>query len=227
MFKILDAKTGACVGMTEAPNYIKRHENGCLILCPELDAQGISFAGKEYHLLGRPDLEGADTVSLEEIDAGTALAETNATLEVSNRITGQMSVATQLFVRATTDISDDAALKMPDLFLSWAEALAAGSALQQGTIINDGGTLYRVVQAGGITPQEHQPPHGEGMLAVYRPIDAVHSGTQEDPIPWVFGIDCASGKYYSYNGAVYLCKVDMPACVWAPGSAGLWQWEEA
>ena len=90
-------------------------------------------------------------------------------------------------------------------------------------ILNDGGTLYRVVQA--VTPQAHQPPHGEGMLAIYRPIDATHAGTEEDPIPWVYGMDCTSGLYYSYNAAVYLCKGDMKPCVWAPGTAGLWQWE--
>ena len=30
---------------------------------------------------------------------------------------------------------------------------------------------------------------------------------------------------YSYNGVVYLCKADMKPCVWAPGTAGVWQWE--
>ena len=80
---------------------------------------------------------------------------------------------------------------------------------------------------GGVTPQEHQPPHGEGMLAVYRPIDATHEGTQDDPIPYVFGMDCRQGKYYSLAGALYLCKTDMPACVWPPDTAGLWQWEVA
>ena len=34
------------------------------------------------------------------------------------------------------------------------------------------------------------------------------------------------GKYYSYEGKVYLCKADMTPCVWAPGSPGVWQWEE-
>ncbi len=78
---------------------------------------------------------------------------------------------------------------------------------------------------GGVLPQAHQPTHGEGMLAVYRPIDTTHAGTLEDPIPWVYGMDCTSGLYYSYNAAVYLCKADMKPCVWAPGTAGLWQWE--
>ena len=72
---------------------------------------------------------------------------------------------------------------------------------------------------------ENQPPDAEGMLAVYRPISEAHAGTQEDPIPWVYGMDCHTGLYYSHNALMYLCKADMIPCVWEPGTAGLWQWE--
>ena len=48
---------------------------------------------------------------------------------------------------------------------------------------------------------------------------------REDPIPWVYGMDCTNGLYYTYEGTLYLCKSDMKPCVWAPGSPGLWQWE--
>ena len=89
-------------------------------------------------------------------------------------------------------------------------------------MITDNGTLYRVVQA--VTPIENQPPHGEGMLAIYRPIDESHAGTQEDPIPWVYGMDCHAESYYSYGGIIYLCKQDMLPCVWYPDS-GIWQWD--
>ena len=137
----------------------------------------------------------------------------------------QMMAAAKLYVQAATDVPDETALEMPDLFKTWEEVLAAGVIVAENSIINDGGTLYRVVAAGGVLPQEHQPPHGEGMLAVYRPIDTAHTGTQEDPIPWVYGMDCTEGLYYSYNETVYLCKANMTPCVWAPGTAGLWQWE--
>ena len=56
--------------------------------------------------------------------------------------------------------------------------------------------MYRVMQA--TVPQAHQVPGGEGMLAIYRPIDREHAGTAEDPIPWVYGMDCLAGLYYSY-----------------------------
>ena len=125
----------------------------------------------------------------------------------------------------------EAAAKAEAMTAIWAwafmaSALAAGEKLAEGTILKDGAVLYRVVQAGGVTPQEHQPPHGEGMLAVYRPIDQSHAGTLEDPIPWVYGMDCHAGVYFSYQGHIYQVAEggDMVPCVWAPGTAGLWQW---
>ena len=127
-------------------------------------------------------------------------------------------------VQAAPTMTDNQALTMPDLFPTWEQVLEEEQPLKKDAIINDGGTLYRVVQD-NITPQAGQPPHGEGMLAVYRPIDQSHEGTAEDPIPWIYGMDCHEGTYYSYNGKTYLCKSDMLPCVWAPDTAGLWQWE--
>ena len=49
MFRI--TKDGASLGMTEAPTYIKRAPNGCLVLCPENEATGIAWEGKVYGLL--------------------------------------------------------------------------------------------------------------------------------------------------------------------------------
>ena len=224
MFKI--TKDGATVAMTEAPNYIKQAENGCFVLCPEAEATGIAHNGTVYHLLGRPDMAGAEiTVMLEETDAGAEIQAASVSATENAKLSGQLSAAARMYVQAATDVPDETALEMPDLFKTWEEVLAAGVTVAEKSIINDGGTLYRVVAPGGVLPQAHQPPHGEGMLAVYRPIDTAHKGTMEDPIPWVYGMDCASGLYYSYNAAVYLCKADMKPCVWAPGTAGLWQWE--
>ena len=74
----------------------------------------------------------------------------------------------------------------------------------------------------------HQAPHDEGMLAVYRPIDREHAGTADDPIPWVYGMDCYAGKCYRYNGKVYQVAEggDMIPCTWPPDTPGMWQWEE-
>ena len=223
MIKII--KDGTSLGMTEAPTYVRQAENGCFVLCQEGQATGIAYGGTVYHLLGREALEGAESVILEETDAGAEIQAAGESAANNAKLSGQLSAAAKLYVQASTDVPDETALEMPDLFRTWEEVLAAGVTVAENSIINDGGTLYRVVAAGGVLPQEHQPPHGEGMLAVYRPIDTAHTGTLEDPIPWVYGMDCTEGLYYSYNATVYLCKANMTPCVWAPGTAGLWQWE--
>lgn len=222
MFKI--HKGGTQLGMTEALSYIKKAKNGCYVLCSEPEASGIVFSGTPYQLAGRPEMGDVETVTVEEADAGTELQLVNHTVTAAARLSGQMEVAARRYVQAATDIDDSSALSMPDLFKTWAEVLAAGTGLTKDTIINDGGVLYRVVQP--VTPQEHQPPHGEGMLAIYRPIDTAHAGTQEDPVPFVYGMDTEQGKYYSFEGKTYLCNLTMTPCVWAPGTPGLWQWSE-
>lgn len=225
MFKII--KDGTNLGMTEAPTYVRQAENGCFVLCQEGQATGIAYGGTVYHLLGREALEGAESVILEETDAGAEIQAAGESAANNAKLSGQLSAAAKLYVQAATDVPDETALEMPDLFKTWEEVLEAGKTVAENSIINDGGTLYRVVAEGGVLPQEHQPPHGEGMLAVYRPIDTAHTGTLEDPIPWVYGMDCTEGLYYSYNATVYLCKANMTPCVWTPGTAGLWQWEAA
>lgn len=77
MFKII--KDGACIGMTENPNYIKQAENGCYTLCPTPEASGIAFEGAVYRLLGRDGMEGVETVMLEETDAGSEIVKATET----------------------------------------------------------------------------------------------------------------------------------------------------
>lgn len=127
-----------------------------------------------------------------------------------------------IFVRSmaatATTLTDEVALSIPDLLHSWSELLAAGEPIQPGVCLVHEGQTYRVVQT--VTPQAHQPPGGEGMLAVYRPIDREHAGTQADPIPWVSGMDCEKDKYYLHDGVIYRAKQKMSPCTWIPGSPG-------
>ena len=88
MFKI--TKDGATVAMTEAPNYIKQAENGCFVLCPEAEATGIAHNGTVYHLLGRPDMAGAEiTVMLEETDAGAEIQAASVSATENAKLSGQ------------------------------------------------------------------------------------------------------------------------------------------
>lgn len=221
MYRII--KDGAAIGLTENLNYIKQAENGCYVLCPEPDASGIAFGGTVYHLLGRDALDGVETISLEVVDGGKELQDTNAVVCSSAKLSGQMEVAIKLFVQTTT-IEDDLALQMPSMFKTWKEVLKDGVQLKAETVLNLDGQLYRVVQP--VTPQAHQRPDGEGMTAIYRPIDTTHQGSIDDPIPFVYGMDVTAGLYYSYLGKIYLCNQIIPGCVYAPDTIGLWQWEE-
>lgn len=135
----------------------------------------------------------------------------------------QAMTLARIMAASATGLSDTTALAIPDLLPHWDELLAGGNQVAAGVCLVHGGQTYRVVQA--VTPIESQPPDMEGMLAIYRPVEREHTGTMADPIPWVSGMDCRTGKYYSYEGVTYLCKGDMIPCVWTPGTAGLWQWE--
>lgn len=217
-------KDGALLALTEQVNYIRLHADGFYLLCPEAEAQGVAVAGTPYHLQGRAEMQGCETVLVQETDAGTALQAAQEAATEGAKMNGQVQAAVKLYVQAATDIPDEQALEMPDLFYTWDEVLEAGELLEANTILNLGGQLYRVVQP--VTPQEHQRPDGEGMLAIYRPIDQYHEGTKEDPIPFVYGMDTEQGTYYSSGGKTYLCNLTMTPCVWAPGTPGLWQWTE-
>lgn len=98
----------------------------------------------------------------------------------------------------------------------------ANTEYKQNKLLVCNGKLYRVAQ--NLTSSAVYPSDAEGVLALYRPVDKTHAGTQGDPIPYVYGMDCTSSKYYSYNGKIYLCKADLKPCVWNPDS-GIWQWE--
>ena len=135
----------------------------------------------------------------------------------------QSMLFSRSFAATYTLLPDSIALSIPDILPTWSELLERGEKVLGGVCLMHSGQCYRVVQE--VKPIESQPPGADGMLAVYRPIDKEHDGTLIDPIPWVNGMDCFKDKYYSNEGKVYLCKQDMTPCVWAPGTAGVWQWE--
>lgn len=116
---------------------------------------------------------------------------------------------------------DETALAVAPLCPDW----TPGAVYQAGEVVNHEEQAYRVIQT--VTALENQPPGATGMLAIYRPLDNEgHTGRQDDPIPYVYGMDVSTGFFYSFNGKKYLAKADMKPCVWDPGTPGVWQWEE-
>lgn len=114
---------------------------------------------------------------------------------------------------------DAAAFTLAPLCRTW----AANTHYDALEIVNHEDQPYRVVQA--VDSLEHQMPGSAGMLAIYRPIDPA-PGTREEPKTFYLGMDVKEGLYYTSAGKLYLAKADMPACTYAPGTEGVWQWEE-
>lgn len=87
--------------------------------------------------------------------------------------------------------------------------------------------VYEVQQE--LTSQAHQKPGDVGMLSSYRPISSYYEtesdGSLDKPYAYLHGMDVYSGKYYTFENALYLAKADLLPCVWDPGTPGLWQWE--
>ena len=117
MYRIV--KDGAELALIEAPNYVRRAGNGCFVLCQEAEAAGIVYNGTVYHLLGREALEGAESVILEAADAGAEIQTTRESAAQNAKLSGQLSAAARLYVQAATDVPDETALEMPDLFKTW------------------------------------------------------------------------------------------------------------
>ena len=107
MIKII--KDATSLGMTEAPTYVRQAENGCFVLCQEAEATGIAHNGTVYHLLGREALEGAESVILEETDAGEEIERTATTNGIVFTTMAEAG-----------NIDDVTAAEHADLFSPWA-----------------------------------------------------------------------------------------------------------
>lgn len=169
----------------------------------------------ESQAVGKRITSGEDGLPV-AVDQDPAPPELLARFEAERVRDGLLTKAAAISVGADDDAT---ALALSPVCPEW----QAGTRYESGEIVNRNGQPYRVVQT--VDTIESQPPDADGMLAVYRPLNTGNAGTADDPIPYVYGMDVYSGKYYSFNGKTYLAKSDMTPCVWDPGTAGLWQWE--
>ena len=72
MYKII-THTGETY-LTEKPNFIRKHENGCFVLTDEATAEGVAYRGTPYLF--------ADGAQVYEVDAGELTTETQSLLDV-------------------------------------------------------------------------------------------------------------------------------------------------
>ena len=72
MYKII-THTGETY-LTEKPNFIRKHENGCFVLTDEAMAEGVAYNSTPYLF--------ADGTQVYEVDAGELTTETQSLLDV-------------------------------------------------------------------------------------------------------------------------------------------------
>ena len=72
MYKII-TNTGE-THLTEKPNFIRKHENGCFVLTDEAMAEGVAYNSTPYLF--------ADGAQVHEVDAGELTTETQSLLDV-------------------------------------------------------------------------------------------------------------------------------------------------
>lgn len=201
MYQII--KGGAVLALTEAPNYIKTSESGAFVLCQEADAQGIAYAGEAYHLLGRPELEDRETVTISETDAGVEIDKLDQT--------GSIAFVT---LAEAGSIDDVTAGEHADMFEAWAYP----KEYKGGQIRRYEGRLYRCVL--DHTSQADWAPDAAVSLWVN-----ISDPAEEWP-EWASPVGAHdaynTGDKVSHGGKHWISDAD--SNVWEPGVFG---WTEA
>lgn len=100
----------------------------------------------------------------------------------------------------TLSVDDNTAFRMLAFYPEW----ASGMDYSIGYKAQHGGKLWRCVQAH--TSQTGWEP--ENVPALWEEICESHAGTKDDPIPYNGNMALENGKYYTQDGALYLCNRD-------------------
>lgn len=102
-------------------------------------------------------------------------------------------------------VEDSTALRMKEFYPEWKD-LPGTTVDKAGFKFTHKGQLYKTI------PEQHRFQAdwvpGEGTESLYTRIDESHAGTMADPIPYSGNMALEAGKYYSQDGAVYLCTRD-------------------
>ena len=100
-------------------------------------------------------------------------------------------------------LSDAQARTCKLIYQQWSNLI--GTTATPGQRFLYGDTLYRVrTDASEHTFSAEWVP-GVPTAALYEAIDEEHSGTIDDPIPWVQPMELYANKYYTEGGKLYSC----------------------
>lgn len=100
--------------------------------------------------------------------------------------------------------TDEQAYAVKALYDYWPD-IPEGTKLPAGKIVlHSDGVLYRVKEGQGHEKQATWAP--DVSSSMFTPIPkASETGTQDNPITWVEGMESEEGKYYTDDGVLYLC----------------------
>lgn len=159
-----------------------------------------------------------------------SLAETQSDIKkrIQIRNGNDVQVAAATFLIATInepamlDVTpDNLALKIKALYPIWDKDNTYGDrGLKMGTAVVTGQRFCHKVNQGDEEPTLFQvlsdhvlqatwvPGEGGGTEALYKAVQETHTGTVDDPIPWVYNMVLENGKYYTDGGVKYVCVRD-------------------
>lgn len=195
--------------LVDKARYIKRSDYGAFVEAERKDAIGVAVKGVVYNLLGHDEIAGADTVLVS--DASTADELTTQRADLAE----QKNVAAIIFVSLAEkgDIDEVTATEHVDVFEQWVYP----KAYSVGKIIQDGGKLYKCVQAH--TSQADWPP--ADTPALWTKIGDPSEEYPEWSQPLGAHDAYALGAKVSHNGKKWVS--DIANNVWEPGVYG---WSE-
>lgn len=130
---------GTELGLTDEARYIKYGSCGQFVQTTRANAIGVAFKNNVYNLLGHNDIAEAETVIVSRASTADELTAQKAELSV------QRDVAFITFVSLAEkgDIDEVTATENVDVFEQWVYP----KAYSVGKIVQDGGKLYKCVQA--------------------------------------------------------------------------------
>ncbi len=126
MYRLM--QNGVMVALGSDPRYIRMQANGSYGFCPREEAQGVAVDSTPYHLEGMDALEGAETVTIEAVEAKSVVGDYQAGAKVFAE-------------QADAGNVDEATVsKHPDLF---PRLKGNGELVKAGTHVNWNGTVKR------------------------------------------------------------------------------------
>lgn len=201
MYKV--SSGGKIIAICDKPRFIKlNNESGAYIEAGQAEAIGVVVGGKVYNYGGNQIAEGAEDVTITEVDGGEILLNIQEDLSAAQNVGGIVFVT----LAESESLDDVTIIEHSDLFLPW----VFPAEYKAGDIRRYGEKLFKCLQAH--TSQEDWSP--DKAVSLWKEI-----GNPEDEYP-VWSQPIGAGDAYmigdkvTYKGEHYISLIDNN--VWSP-----------